>query len=86
MSGMDSRRLYKPKTGLPWKAITKGTDKYVWWEVVDKDGWEVCVFGGVIPDSDDYHESFRQMAFILCSVNGTDEIVVDINEIRVEWL
>lgn len=85
MSGIDTRRMWKPTSNLPWKAVTKGTDSYIWWEIQDSGGWEVCSFGGVIRDSEEHDQSVREICMILTAVNGTDVIEFDGNEIRVEW-
>lgn len=79
------RRLWKPQHGLPWKAVRHGTDDYIWYEVVDRDGWEICTFNAVTP-GEEFDDLFREMAFLLVSVNGSNTITVDGKEIQVEWL
>lgn len=84
MSGIERKSLWRPNSQLPWKAKKKGTDDYVWYEIVDNGGWEVCHFS---PSSkgEEQEESFRQMAMLLCEVNGTNVIEIDDNEIEIEW-
>lgn len=76
------RDLWKPGN-LPWRAVRKGSDVYTWYEVVDKDGWEVAKYGAVAHDEHD--QLFSTVALTLMAVNKTRVITVDDKQIEISW-
>ncbi len=81
-------RMWKPVAHLPWKAVKKGTADYIWYDIIDCDGWDVCTFGAVRPGTEEAEDQFRQMCMILLRVNDTGEdiIQVDKKDIEIEWM
>lgn len=79
-------KLWAPRGNLPWKAIRKGNDRYVWYEIVNKFGWEVCSFGGVIEGTEDADEQFREMAFVLTQANGSNQIDINGEVHEIFWM
>ncbi len=80
------KSMFPVSVQLPWKANRKGSADYVWYEIVDCEGWEVCHFGGV-PTSqpDDVEEMLRQVALILTTVNRSRVITIDGKPLKIEW-
>ena len=81
------KQMWKPQSQLPWRAVKKGSaDHYFWYEIVDKDGFEVCIFGSVLYGSEEHVEMMRQIALILTTVNKTRSINIDNELVQIEWL
>lgn len=71
---MVEKVIWKP-SNLPWRAMKKGTERYIWFEIVDNNGWEVAKFGAVTQEEED--QLFSTVALTLMSVNKTRRIQVD---------
>jgi hypothetical protein len=82
---MRTEKLWRPESSCPWRALKKGTDTYVWYEIVDCDGWDVCSLGAVRYGTEEHDELFRQMAHILCTVNKTNVIQIGDEKINIHW-
>lgn len=76
--------IWKPQVCLPWRARRKGNKDYIWYLIEDCQGFEVCSFGAV-GTGEEHDEMFRQIVWMLVSVNGTRKIQVNDSFYTVNW-
>lgn len=76
------RHLYRPNS-TPWTAKRGGTERLVWYCILDTYGDEVCNTGSVLLDDED--QMLSQVLLILSKVNDTDVVTIDGKEVRVTW-
>ncbi len=76
-------RLWKPVASLPWRAIRKGTDGVVWFDVVSCQGDEIFSTGSVRREEEE--SVLAEVCHVLTLVNNSKRIQVGHEWITVEW-
>lgn len=79
---MQTRQAYKPQN-RPWTAKRRGTERLVWYIILDADGSEVSNSGSVLEE--DESKMLAEVLLILSSVNESDIVVIDGKEVQVIW-